>query len=153
MNKFKVGDVVERVLGVETYLVYQGSATGTVTAVSPQGGLQIDGWMDTANNRYPWHSENFVHAAKPADDPLPPAPTSTLYFNSEATKGNDQRLRVSVGFDDCVDIMVIPRTNSPALLAVSVRYGLGVGLNPDGALQLAHDIRRMAMALKRKEKE
>ncbi|QGF19665.1 hypothetical protein MA2_06 [Pectobacterium phage MA2] len=108
--------------------------------------------MDTANNRYPWHSENFVHATKPVDDPLPPAPTSALYFNSETSKGNDQRLKVHTSADGCVDIVVIPRTNSAASKAVSVYRGIGVGLHPDDALQLAHDIRRMAMDIKRKEK-
>ncbi len=152
MIKFKVGDAVERVRGVEAYSACQGSTVGTVTAVGPQGWLQIDGWMDTSNNRYPWHSENFIHTTKTVDDSLPPAPTSALYFNSETSKGNDQRLKVSSGFDGCVDIMVIPRTNSPASRSVSVYRGIGIGLHPDDALQLAHDIRRMAMEIKRKEK-
>lgn len=153
MGKFKVGDVVKRTLDVQSYCLCQGSPVGVVTSVGSMGWLQIDGWSDTSGNTHPWSPAYFVLTDEQTDDPLPPAPASALYFNSETSKGDDQRLKVYASIDGCVDIMVIPRTNSPASKAVSVRYGLGVGLHPDDALQLAHDIRRMAMALKRKEKE
>ncbi|BAS69523.1 hypothetical protein [Pectobacterium phage PPWS1] len=152
MSKFKVGDVVERVVDSSTFLYYHGSLVGTVTAVSALGWLQIDNWRDSSGNRYPWDPAFFELAQRGADDPLPPAPTSVMYFNSDATAGNDQRLMVSQSFDGCVGITVIPRTNSLVSKAVSVYHGIGIELHPDDALQLAHDIRRMVMEIRRKER-
>lgn len=76
------------------------------------------------------------------DDPLPPAPESARYIglNSMVRSQLDlwphaDTLRMKVGYGelDGSDKLVV--------------------LDPDSALQLAHDLRRMAMDIKRKQKE
>lgn len=76
------------------------------------------------------------------DDPLPPAPEEVMYvgLNSVAHRQLDlwphmDTLRIKVGNGQ---------------LDGSSRV---VILGPDAALQLAHDLRRMAMDIKRKQKE
>lgn len=80
------------------------------------------------------------------DDPLPPAPESVLY-NVRSDRGcnlevaslpaneyYDARIRVGV-WNNC-----------------GAKQGKVTCLTPDAALQLAHDLTRMAMEIKRKEK-
>lgn len=89
------------------------------------------------------------HRLGPVDDPLPPAPESVMYFNSIRDKGNDQCITVRPDNDRCY----------AGTLCISVHtrgdYAgyQSVCLDPDAALQLAHDLRRMAMEIKRKEKQ
>lgn len=89
-------------------------------------------------------------------DELPPVPDSVMYFNSVRDDGNDQHLVLertdrSDGWADeatgHIGLKVAPRTGS-------TRAGMSIGINltPDAALQLAHDIRRMAMEVRRKER-
>ena len=89
------------------------------------------------------------------DDELPPVPDSVMYFNSVRDEGNDQHLVVEITSksdrwnpeaDAHIGLMVVPRTDR------TQKRALGVNLTPDAALQLAHDIRRMAMEIKRKDK-
>lgn len=89
------------------------------------------------------------------DDELPPVPDSVMYFNSVRDEGNDQHLVVEMTSksdrwnpeaDAHIGLMVVPRTDR------TQKRALGVNLTPDAALQLAHDIRRMAMEIKRKDK-
>ena len=89
------------------------------------------------------------------DDELPPVPDSVMYFNSVRDEGNDQHLVVEITSksdrwnpeaDAHIGLMVLPRTDR------TQKRALGVNLTPDAALQLAHDIRRMAMEIKRKDK-
>lgn len=83
------------------------------------------------------------------DDPLPPAPESVVYFNSVRDDDNDQCL--TVDFDDdpmyagTLCVSVHPRGDYENCYSVS--------FDPDAALQLAHDLNRMAMEIKRKEKQ
>lgn len=75
------------------------------------------------------------------DDPLPPAPESVMYIS--ATRGVERQLRVQA-LGDRLDVHC----------GTDVRgEGRSVVLDPDAALQLAHDLRRMAMDIKRKQKE
>jgi len=88
---------------------------------------------------------------------LPPAPESVMYFNSNAQPGNDQRLSVQGREDptgeDCLFVAVKIRTGSNYNHVIDFnRYGIGVNLDADAALQLASDLTRMAMELKRKGK-
>lgn len=76
------------------------------------------------------------------DDPLPPAPESARYIglNSVVRSQLDlwphaDTLRIKVGNGQCDESSKV------------------VILDPDAALQLAHDLRRMAMDIKRKQKE
>lgn len=82
------------------------------------------------------------------DDPLPPAPESVMYFNSIRDDGNDQCLTVS--FDEnpkyagTLCVSVHPRADYENCYSVS--------FDPDAALQLAHDLNRMANEIKRRER-
>lgn len=93
---------------------------------------------------------------EPEDDGLPPVPDSVMYFNSVRDEENDQRLVVEMTSDSDkwsdeanahVGLMVIPRTGSTLS-----SNAIGINLAPDAALQLAHDLRRMAMDIKRRGK-
>ncbi|QOI68531.1 putative RecT family recombinase [Klebsiella phage vB_KpnP_Dlv622] len=159
MSNFKVGDKVVRkaACGEDGFFL---SKLGrdmyyTVTSVTYGGGfLQIDGLV-LPNNKHPWCACNFELYKEPEDE-LPPVPDSVMYFNSVRDDGNDQHLVVertdrSDGWADeatgHIGLKVAPRTGS-------TRAGMSIGINltPDAALQLAHDIRRMAMSVKREQK-
>lgn len=159
MSKFKVGDKVVRTVGSrddEGFLRMLGEAAYyTVTSVSIGGcWLQVNGVSKVYDER-PWAAGNFELYQEPEDE-LPPVPDSVMYFNSVRDEGNDQHLVVertdrSDGWADeatgHIGLKVAPRTGS-------TRAGMSIGINltPDAALQLAHDLRRMAMDIKRKEK-
>lgn len=159
MPKFKVGDKVVRKehCGEDEYfLSKQGrDIYYTVTSVSSRGDfIQVDGLV-VCSHKYPWGVSNF-ELYKESEDELPPVPDSVMYFNSVRYEGNDQHLVVertdrSDGWADeatgHIGLKVAPRTGS-------TRAGMSIGINltPDAALQLAHDLRRMAMDIKRKEK-
>ena len=152
MPMFKVGDKVVRTkdcgkdegflskLGREIYY--------TVTSVSGGYWLQVDGWVDRTD-KHPWYSLNFELYQEP-DEELPPVPASVSYINSKCDPGNDQRLVVDKDNGDGEGLMyigIIPRKGSNR-----AKVEIGINIDPDSALQLAHDIRRMAMEIKRKEK-
>ena len=71
-------------------------------------------------------------------------------MNSKRDPGNDQRLVLDKDNGEGEGLMyigVIPRNGS-----TRAQMGIGINIDPDSALQLAHDIRRMAMAVKREQK-
>lgn len=74
------------------------------------------------------------------DDPLPPAPESALYVN---------KWRWGVGVRNLGDEVQIG-TGNPNSCKHGWTYAT---LDPDAALQLAHDLNRMANEIKRKEKQ
>lgn len=83
-------------------------------------------------------------------DELPPVPLSVSYLNTKRDPGNDQRLvleRDSETDEGLLYIGVVPRKNS-----TRAEQEIGINMSPDSALQLAHDLRRMAMEIKRKDK-
>ena len=152
MPMFKVGDKVVRTkdcgkdedfmskLGREIYY--------TVTSVSGSYWLQVDGWVDR-NDKHPRYAPNFELYQEPEDE-LPPVPASVAYMNTKREPGNDQRLvleRDSETDEGLLYIGVVPRKNS-----TRAEQEIGINMSPDAALQLAHDLRRMAMDIKRKEK-
>lgn len=159
MSKFKVGDKVVRLVGgnSEKFVDLQGVKDYyTITNTSRQGyWLQVDG-VHNKEYQLPWYWANFELYQEPEDDELPPVPDSVMYFNSVRDKDNDQRLVVEMTSDSDewsdeanahVGIVVVPRTGS-----TRASKGIGINLTPDAALQLASDLRRMAMEIKRKEK-
>lgn len=75
----------------------------------------------------------------PVDDPLPPAPESVLYVN---------KWRWGVGVRSLGDEVQIG-TGNPNSCNHGWTYAT---LDPDAALQLAHDLTRMAMEIKRRER-
>lgn len=105
------------------------------------------------------HSRRNLGILLAADDPLPPVPDSVLYFNSETygDRKNDQRLLVGVGteFTSSGNIFVgcKPRTDRELAAFRGCEHGIGINLDPDSALQLAHDLTRMALKLKRKQEK
>lgn len=164
MSKFKVGDKVVRKLRKDNsaFNLYQGDFVYyTVTAVSASGHwLQLDNYTykdGGGEDPYPWYANNFELYKESEDDELPPVPDSVMYFNSVRDEDNDQRLVVQMTSSDAgkwsdeanahIGVMVIPRTGSTLS-----HNAIGINLSPDAALQLAHDLRRMAMDIKRKGK-
>lgn len=82
-----------------------------------------------------------------ADDPLPPVPSSVSYMNTKRDPGNDQRLVLEKDSDTNEGLLyigIVPRKGS-----TRAEREIGINMSPDSALQLAHDIRRMAMKVKR----
>lgn len=143
MSKFKVGDKVIRKEGRgedAVFLSKLGRAIYyTVTSVAYGGGsLQIDGLV-LPYNTHPWAAINFELYQEPEDE-LPPVPRSVSYL-----KDNGRRKLAACINGDSVNV----------LLSLSYRGiidAVSYNMEPDAALQLAHDLRRMAMEIKRKEK-
>lgn len=152
MSKFKVGDKVVRKPGTNNvgFKEYQGDCSYYIVTNMTSGGH----WLQLNNSTidgdyYPWYATNFELYQEP-DDELPPVPASVTYMNSKRDPGNDQRLvleKDNGGGEGLMYIGVIPRKGSTRAQA-----GIGINIDPDSALQLAHDILRMAMSIKRKEK-
>lgn len=152
MSKFKVGDKVVRTkacgkdrhflsnLGRKIYY--------TVTSVIGDYWIQVDGWVDREDG-HPWHTLNFELYQEPEDE-LPPVPDKVAYMNSKRDRGNDQRLVLEKDNGDGEGLMyigVVPKKGS-----TRAKVEIGINIDPDSALQLAHDLRRMAMEIKRKDK-
>ena len=140
MSKFKVGDKVVSSAGAEfTELLRRNLGVRdyyTVTCISASGyWLQLDG-MQRYRDPTPWRAEDFELYQEP-DDELPPAPTSVSYLKD----GGQRKLKAQISGDSV-----------HLLLSLRKVSALGYSLDPDSALQLAHDLRRMAMNIKRKEK-
>lgn len=158
MRKFNVGDKVavvvgavntgfmellQRALGVRKYYM--------VTHTSADGfWLQLDG-MVRYGDHTPWCSKDFELYQEP-DDELPPAPTSVLYYNSTTDADNFQHMLVQPHWEleGHLSIAIVKSGKEFDPLA----YGdvLSLNLEPDAALQLAHDLNRMANEIKRKQK-
>lgn len=152
MSKFKVGDKVVRTKSCgkdEDFLSNLGRKIYyTVTSVSGNGWLQVDGWVDR-EDWYPWCALNFELYQEPKDE-LPPVPDSVAYLNTKRDPGNDQRLvleRDSETDEGLLYIGIVPRKGS-----TRAEREIGINMSPDAALQLAHDLRRMAMSVKREQK-
>lgn len=157
MSKFKVGDKVVR----KADCVGDGLVDGfflsklgrdvyyTVTSVILSGTyLQVDG-VALPNNKHPWCACNFELYQEPKDE-LPPVPDKVTYMNSKRDPGNDQRLvleRTSETDEGLMYIGIVPKKGS-----TRAKQEIGINMSPDSALQLAHDLRRMAMKIKREQK-
>lgn len=144
---FKVGDKVQRINKIEGKTM-----RGEVVTKGP--GLYIDTKLtEGAGIHYAGDiyggSADFWQLIEEADE-LPPVPVSVAYLNTKRDRGNDQRLvleRDSETDEGLLSISIVPRKNS-----ARAEEEIGINMSPDAALQLAHDIRRMAMDIKRKEK-
>lgn len=153
MSMFKVGDKVirkpridnrifERHQGVFDYYTITGASTGGHW-------LQLDNFTDGGRDCYPWYAINFELYQEPGDE-LPPVPGKVAYMNSKRDPGNDQRLVLEKDNGDGEGLMyigVVPKKGS-----TRAKVEIGINIDPDSALQLAHDIRRMAMSVKRAQK-
>lgn len=153
MSKFKVGDKVVRKAHKNTssFKSYQGDfAYYVITDITTSGHrLQLDNFTDGGADLYPWYADNFELYQEPKDE-LPPVPDKVAYMNSKRDPGNDQRLvlaKYNGAGEGLMYIGIIPRKGS-----TRAKAEIGINIDPDSALQLAHDLRRMAMDIKRKEK-
>lgn len=143
MPVFKIGDKVVRKESCgkdEYFLIKLGSAPYyIVTSISSSGYfIQVDGIFTRANT-HPWFASNFELYQEPEDD-MPPVPRSVSYL-----KENGRRKLLACINGGLVNV----------LLSLSYRGStdaVSYSMEPDAALQLAHDLRRMAMEIKRKEK-
>ena len=127
MGNFKVGDAVKRVSECDISGGLPFGEVGIVSVLHGNDFVGIEGygvWLHSTENLEPvtW------------DDGLPPAPESGLYFNHNGTRSASLELAEGV---------VALGTNA------SIRK---VRLTPETALDLAYDLRRMAMEIRRKER-
>lgn len=142
MSNFKVGD---KVVAVREF-------PGRLTRGKEYTILSIsyDHWhrVRTDNGLVGCFSANAFKLA--TDDPLPQVPDSVAYLNTKRDPGNDQRLvleKNSETNEGLLYIGIVPRKGS-----TRAEREIGINMSPDSALQLAHDLRRMAMEVKRKGK-
>lgn len=143
MSKFKVGDKVVRKPGTDNtvFKEYQGDCSYYTVKNVTNSGLWLQLQSDNITSRHIlWDADCFELYQEP-DDELPPVPKSTLYISS----GGRRKLTVHRSFG-------VVQLNVRLRDASGYEDTLGYALDPDAALQLAHDLRRMAMDIKRKEK-
>lgn len=142
MSKFKVGDVVVARMEYPRELTKGKEYTIISIAGDRWYRVQTDnGWV----NGFTASTFKLIEEEK-----LPPVPASVSYLNTKRDRGNDQRLvleRDSDTDEGLLYIGIVPRKNS-----TRAEEEIGINMSPDAALQLAHDLRRMAMDIKRKEK-
>lgn len=153
MSKFKVGDKVVRKQCQDDALFkrHLGDCIYyTITDMTTHGHwLQLNHFYDDYD-RFPWYAANFELYQEP-DDELPPVPASVAYMNSKRDRGNDQRLvleRCSWTDENLLYIGIVPKKNS-----TRAEQEIGINMSPDAALQLAHDLRRMAMDIRREGRD
>lgn len=149
MHKFKVGDKVVATAGagfIQLLQYTQGVKDyHTVTRTSAGGyWLQLDG-MGRHGDPVPWCAEYFKLYQEP-DDELPPVPNSVYYPDMYTLLTGLQE----VGGTSGLTVRKSPYTSEA--ISLSVDDSKWTRLDADAALQLAHDLRRMAMDIKRKEK-
>ena len=142
MSNFKVGDVV---VAIREF-------PGQLTLGKEYTILSIvyDHWhrVRTNDGKVDGFPANTFKLA--ADAPLPPVLVMVAYMNSKRDRGNDQRLVLEKDNGEGEGLMyigVVPKKGS-----TRAKVEIGINIDPDSALQLAHDLRRMAMDIKRKEK-
>ena len=138
MVNFKIGDVV-RVLGKpETLRTIVGVPLKYATLPWATSPSRV--WLDNGGWIYITELE-----LVDVDDPLPPAPESVRY--NEGTVGFPFEVKSLLGnnlFPHRIRLGVLCGDRD-----ITHKY---VCVDPDTALQLAHDLRRMAMEIKRKER-
>lgn len=150
MSEFKVGDKVvagaadagfmellRRIQGVKDYY--------TVTNTSAGGyWLQLDG-VHYFGDPVPWCPEYFKLYQEP-DDELPPVPDSVYYPDMYTLLTG----LPAIGGTSGLTARKSPYTSEA--ISLSIDGSKWTQLDADAALQLAHDLRRMAMDIKRKGK-
>ena len=90
----------------------------------------------------PDSQRGFIKAVKFSDDPLPPAPESVRYYH-----------RGYYGIDAAayLDVHAGHFASGPRI-RINDKDNRGITIDADTALQLAHDLNRMAMEIKRRER-
>lgn len=146
MSKFKVGDKVVRTVESKTFWLIQGVKNYYIVTDVGAGGywLQLDGVRDKEDT-CPWYAPNFELYKEPEDDELPPVPKSVLYVGI-------QEMRRTLLVRPYNNVTLGSKALDLYITGERAADGKSCSLTPDMALQLAHDLRRMAMEIKRKEK-
>lgn len=149
MSKFKVGDKVVRKAhkNNSSFKAYMGDfAYYVITDITTSGHwLQLDNFTDGGADPYPWYADNFELYQEPKDE-LPPVPDS-VYYPDMYTLLTGKR---AGGGTSGLTVRQSPYT--AGAISLSIDHSKWARLDADAALQLAHDLRRMAMDIKRKEK-
>lgn len=137
MTKFKVGDVVERNRVWEPGCGLPSGKHGVVSRVLADGGVWVKGYGE----RY--HLTESLRLVGQEDDPLPPAPESVRYYHWGYH---------SIHADVYLDVHSGLFASGPCI-RINDKDNRGITIDADTALQLAHDLTRMAMEIKRKGKQ
>lgn len=139
MCKFKVGDKVRRVIGLAGDATY-----GEVVETNPNSRIDVrlaaPAGPYNAGHIYLGNSSFWEFLEE--DDELPPAPKSVRYHH-EARRG--------LTSDSYLDVYSGSFASGPRI-RLHNKDNIGITVDADTALQLAHDLRRMAMEIKRKGK-
>lgn len=137
MVTVKVGDRVQSIPFNGAAVKHHIGCTGTVIRWPTHAKGPTIKWDDGVISK---HSPSLlIPLVEPVDDPLPPAPGSVRYYSSTT---EDRCLDVAPG-NECV------RLWSRKIHQNGVTF---VSLDADSALDLAHDLTRMAMEIKRKQR-
>lgn len=148
MSKFKVGDKVVRKSPDDSssFKEHQGDFDYyTVTAMTSSGHwLQLDNFT-IDDDYYPWYTPNF-ELYQGSDDELPPVPDSVYYPDMYTLLTG----RPAAGGTSGLTVRKSPYTSGA--INLSIDGSKWTRLDADAALQLAHDLRRMAMDIRRKGK-
>lgn len=142
MGNFKVGDVVVYLDDTSSPGQVMLGVPKVVQSVSSCG-MYLRVYRDDNGGIGEYCAENFA-LAQEQDDPLPPAPESVRYNDEYADRSAYKQTWLDVEQDHN---QIYIETGQ----YVDECKGIGMVLSPDAALQLAHDLRRMAMSIKRKE--
>lgn len=147
MNNFKIGDVLvgnedNRPNNIVGGLLYTVKAVDTENCIHyVRVTNHTGGWV--RSSRFSLHKE--AEAISVAlDDELPPAPGSVRY--------NDEYTDRTAYKQTWLDVKRCTRRIYLESGQYGTGHGVGMEITPDAALQLAHDLTRMAMEIKRKEK-
>lgn len=148
MPKFKVGDKVVRKPGANNFgfKEYQGDCSYYIVTDMTSGGhgLQLN-YSTIDGDCCPWYAPNFELYREP-DDELPPVPDSVYY---------PDMYTLLTGLHACGGTSGLTVRQSPytaEAISLSIDDSKWIRLDADAALQLAHDLRRMAMKIKREQK-
>ena len=143
MGNFKVGDIVIRTQNMPSnYALQVGNEPTKVVSLSGCGQYVRVGHID---KEYAggYRAEWFVPYVFP-EDTLPPVPESVRY--------NDEYPDRTAYKQTWLDVKRCTHRIYLESGQYGTGHGVGMEISPEAALQLAHDLRRMAMEIKRKEK-
>ena len=148
MTKFKIGDYAKRIKHCKTLSELVGPPPYVVTAVSPDGTcIQVNNWVSRTRIPCPWYTSNFVldDEYEPA---LPPVPEYVTYHETDSPLRTDSELRVKHSAHPGYILLELSACKKDTQDFART----GIRLSADDVFNLCHDLRRMAMELKRKEK-
>lgn len=142
MNNFNTGDKVRRVSPVcpTTKRATGIQKDGIYTVGESYGrGITLE---ESYQITFTFTAANFELVAAMGDDELPPAPKSVRYYHWGYH---------GINADAYLDVYSGAFVSGPRI-RIKDKDNQGITINADAALQLAHDLTRMAMEIKRKEK-